>query len=195
MFSGVAFWYLCVVFQSSVTIYRWYRAPTYNNASDTGKRYRTILFVFLATLLGACVFVMKFFTMFIHAYIGLVLLQNLLVLYILPHIFTLTMDHLPGMDKTTARVRSYLIIIAILQLACLGASFSDDNAVGGKCTDERVIPYLMDIMLLLQVLAHVLLGVEYFCGYGTINLEEAKRKDEKFEIVKKRASADVKFFQ
>jgi hypothetical protein len=99
------------------------------------------------------------------------------------------------MDKTTARVRSYLIIIAILQLACLGASFSDDNAVGGKCTDERVIPYLMDIMLLLQVLAHVLLGVEYFCGYGTINLEEAKRKDEKFEIVKKRASADVKFFQ
>ena len=135
-------------------------------------------------LLAACPMVLKFYDFYLIYFMALILAQNLISLYVLPQIFEITTEHLPGMDRYSARIRAILLLLGVLNILCFVASFSDHLYLGGQCDPERVIPYLMDIMIAMQIFAHFVIFFEHMCGYGGQDLSQCANKSEQSEIVK-----------
>ena len=77
-----------------------------------------------------------------------------------------------GLDKVIARIRAIWLLLALLQFICLCSAWSTNTFVGGYCDSERVVPYLQDVMLALQILCHLIVVLEHFCGYGTYSYND-----------------------
>ena len=86
LYSVVGIWFLCTLFQTCTAIYRWYYTPVILENEKLKRLY--VMFHFtLVMCMGACPLVMKFFDFKIHFFIGLVFVQNILSLDMLPTIF------------------------------------------------------------------------------------------------------------
>ena len=176
LFAIISIWFLATVFQSGVTVYNWFR--TSDKEGKNGRKWKVAIYVLVATLMGVCVLLMKLMNILIHFYVAMVCYSNLVSLYLLPHIFDLTTDSLPGYDATTARLRATFVILGVLNLVCVAASVSDHPIVGGRCQEDNIIPYLMDVMLMMQAAAHLIVCIEHWCGYGRINPKSPEARGE-----------------
>ena len=107
-----------------------------------------MLYVLMSNVMGGAVLFMKFTDIYIHFYIALICYSNLISLYLLPQIFSMTTDALEEYDKEIVRIRCMSLIFAVINLVCVAASVSDHEILGGRCSTEMIIPYLMDVMLL-----------------------------------------------
>ena len=148
LFTFVCIWFICTVFQSCVTVYHWFRTDCLT-PKESGKRWSVMLYVLMSTFTGAACLILKFMDIYIHFYIALICYSNLISLYLLPQIFTITTEKMEEYDRKIARIRCLFLIFGVVNLICVAASISDHEYLGGSCSKDMAIPYLMDIMLLL----------------------------------------------
>lgn len=134
--------------------------------------------------MGVLPMVMKFKDFKVQYFTGLICVQNLFSLELLPQIFGLANRNLPELDHSTARIKSLFLLISFANILAMAASFSESE-LGGKCTDEYPIPMIQTWMLASQLFVHLYIILEHCCGYGTVQFEQSEKSDpaSKLEIM------------